>query len=179
LSGSPFDPVSNGSTGVDPLRQGGIGAASPVASPSVYWPELQPVVGATYRLLSEHDSVSPDQVIGELGEGTDPDHVHRALAQLYREGYIGGLTIEQQAWPYSIYGTEKGLQHAAGWPREGAAGDAEAQAFLRLLDERIAAATSEKEAGVLRRVRDAAAEVGTKLLAEVLSSYLARMSKDN
>jgi hypothetical protein len=85
----------------------------------MYWPELQPVLEATYRLLSEHDSVSPDQVVAELGEGTDPELVHRALAQLYRAEYIGGLTIEQQDWPYSIYGTEKGSQQAAGWPPEG------------------------------------------------------------
>ena len=76
----------------------------------MYWSEVESVFEATYRLLSESDSVSPDQVVAELGEGTDADHVHRALAQLYREGYIGGLTVEEQAWPYSIYGTEKGLQ---------------------------------------------------------------------
>lgn len=80
----------------------------------MYWSEVESVFEATYRLLSESDSVSPDQVVAELGEGTDADHVHRALAQLYREGYIGGLTVEEQAWPYSIYGTEKGLQQAAG-----------------------------------------------------------------
>ncbi len=52
--------------------------------------------------------------MAELGERTDVDHVHRALAQLYREGYVGGLTVEEQAWPYSIYGTSEGLQQAAG-----------------------------------------------------------------
>jgi hypothetical protein len=80
----------------------------------VYWSEVEPVFEATYRLLRESDSVSPDQVVAELGEGTDADHVHQALAQLYREGYISGLTVEQQDWPYSIYRTEMGLQLAAG-----------------------------------------------------------------
>ena len=134
---------------------------------------------ATYRLLSESDSVSPDQVVAGLGEGTDAGHVHRALAKLYRAGYIGGLTVEEQAWPYSIYGTEKGLQQVAGWPREGGTQAAEVQTFLHLLDEHIAdERTPEEERRRLREIREAAAGVGVKVLGEVLARYLVHMTKD-
>ena len=140
----------------------------------MYFPEVQPVLEATYRLLSEHDSVSPDQVVAELGDETDPDHVRRALAQLYRERYIGGLTIEEQAYPYSIYGTEKGLQEAAGWPRDGAA---DVQTFLRLLDDRIAREdTSEEDLGHLRRIRETVSGASSRVIGEVLGRYLAEMT---
>jgi hypothetical protein len=137
----------------------------------VYFPEVEPVLEATYRLLSESDSVSPEDVITEMGEGTDADHVRRALAQLYRDDYISGQDVEA---------TEKGLQEAAGWPREGASREAEAQAFLRLLDERIAdQATTEEERGLLRQIREGAIGVGTKVIGEVLARYLIHMTRGN
>jgi 1,6-anhydro-N-acetylmuramate kinase len=146
----------------------------------VYFPEVEPVLEATYRLLSESDSVSPEDVITEMGEGTDADHVRRALAQLYRDDYISGQDVEEYPWPIRIEATEKGLQEAAGWPREGASREAEAQAFLRLLDERIAdQATTEEERGLLRQIREGAIGVGTKVIGEVLARYLIHMTRGN
>ncbi len=141
------------------------------------WPEIEPVLYATYRLLSERDVLKPEDVIAEMGEGTDADHVKRALAHLYRDDYIGGQDVEEHPWPIRIEATEKGLKEAAGWPREGATHEAEAKEFLRLLDERIAEATTEEERGLLRQARDAVTNVGTKVLGEVLSRYLIHMTR--
>jgi hypothetical protein len=143
----------------------------------MYWSQVQPVLETTYRLLSESDSVSPDQVVAEL-DGSAGDDVRRALAQLYREGFIGGLTVEQQAWPYSIYGTEKGMEQAGERRRESGTHETEVEAFVRILHERIAsAATSEEERGRLRRIRDAVSDAGIGLIGEVLGKFSAEAAR--
>jgi hypothetical protein len=141
----------------------------------VYWPELQPVLEATCRLLSDHDEVSPEEVIAELGAGTDSNHVKRALAQLYREGYIAGQDIEQVDWPISITATEKGSQEAAGWPKPGAGGGDHLDLLLRLLDEKIGAAeTPPEEKTRLQRARDSLADATRDIIVGVLSNFIAK-----
>jgi hypothetical protein len=143
----------------------------------VYWSEVKPVLDATYRLLSEHDEVSPEDVIAEMGEGTDPDHVKRALAQLYREGYIGGQDIQQVDWPISIEATEKGSQEVAGWPKPGAAGGDQLELLLRLLDDKIAAPeTPPEEKTRLQRVRDSLGGAGRDIIVGVLSNFIAKQT---
>lgn len=139
------------------------------------------MLDATYRLLSERDAIAPEDVSAEMGEGTDPDHVNRALAQLYREGYVTGFGIENVPWPLSIQPAEKGLRAAAGWPSESSsAHETQIGALLRLLDERIAdEATPEEERGRLRRVREAIGSASTKVFGEVLGRFLAEMAKGN
>jgi hypothetical protein len=143
----------------------------------VYWSEVKPVLDATYRLLSEHDEVSPEDVIAEMGEGTDPDHVKRALAQLYRGGRIGGQTIEQVDWPITIEATEKGSQEVAGWPKPGAAGGDQLELLLRLLDDKIAAPeTPPEEKTRLQRVRDSLGGAGRDIIVGVLSNFIAKQT---
>ncbi len=137
------------------------------------------MLDATYRLLSERDSISPETVIAEMGDGTDAAHVRRALAHFHREELVGGLKTSNSPVPKTIRATEKGLQEAAGWPRDGAvAREAQIEALLRLLDERIAdEGTSEEERGRLRRVREAISNASTKVFGEVLGRFLAEMAK--
>lgn len=144
----------------------------------MYWPELQPVLEATYRCLSERDEISPEDVIAEMGEGTDPDHVKRALAQLYRgERYIGGQDVEEYPWPIRIEATEKGLQEVAGWPKPGAAGGDQLELLLRLLDDKIAAPeTPPEEKTRLQRVRDSLGGAGRDIIVGVLSNFIAKQT---
>ena len=135
------------------------------------------MLDATYRLLSEHDVVSPEDAIAEMGEGTDPDHVRRALAQLYRERYIGGQDVEDYAWPIRIEATEKGLQEVAGWPKPGAAGGDQLELLLRLLDDKIAAPeTPPEEKTRLQRVRDSLGGAGRDIIVGVLSNFIAKQT---
>lgn len=144
----------------------------------VYWPELEPVLEATYRLLSEDDAIAPEDVIAEMGEGTDPDHVKRALAQLYRNSkYISGLHVEEVACPYLIRATEEGWQQVGGWPNPGAAGGDQLDVLLRLLDEKIAAPeTPPEERTRLQQVRASLVDAGRDIVIGVLSNYIARQT---
>lgn len=143
----------------------------------VYWPELEPVLEATYRLLSERDAISPVEVLAEMGEGTDPDHVKRALAQLYRDDYIGGPTTAQDPVPKIIKATGKGSQEVAGWPKPGAAGGDQLELLVRLLDEAITAPQTPPEQKTrLQRVRDSLVDAGRDLIVGVLSNFIAKQT---
>ena len=66
------------------------------------WDEVRPVLKATYRLLNDAESTSPEAVCVALGRRDDDERIRRALALLHQEGYIGGFTTAQTPVPISI-----------------------------------------------------------------------------
>jgi hypothetical protein len=140
------------------------------------WSEVEPILQATYRLLNEEESTTPEAVCEALGRLAGDEGTIRALALLYEDGYIGGNTIEQSPAPIFIEATGQGLRQTSGWPREG--GGAElVELLLRLLDERIADdETPEEEKGKLRRARDAFAGLGRDVAVGVLTALVSHTS---
>lgn len=132
------------------------------------------MLDATYELLNERPdgSVSDDDV-ERLLPAMEPVAVRQALQHLADQGYISayrafGGRID------SIQPREKGLQIAMGWPHPGAAKPEDAELLLRLLDQRIASASTEEERSRFKRLRDAAADTGQTMVSEILAAYLAR-----
>jgi hypothetical protein len=140
------------------------------------WSEVEPVLNATYDLLDEQESTTPEAVSNALGKPTGDERTIRALAYLYDADFITGQTIEQSAAPVFIQATEKGLQAVRGWP--GGGSDAQlVELLLRVLDERIESdETPEEEKGRLRRARDAFAAVGRDVAVGVLTAYAGQLS---
>jgi hypothetical protein len=140
------------------------------------WSEVEPVLAATYRLLADQDHLRGEAVIAEMGRPPGDETTGRALENLHRTGYIEAQFVMQRSVPVLVESTEKGLQHASGWPRDGGTAQ-QVELLLGLLDERIASdATPEEEKGRLRRARDAVASVGKDVFADVLAAYLARQT---
>lgn len=142
------------------------------------WSEVEPVLKATYRLLAEEDHISGDAVIEALGRPPNDEATGRALETLERAGYIKGQFVMQTPVPILIRSTEKGLQHASGWPTQGGGSAAEqVDLLVRLLDERIESdETPEEEKGKLRQIRDGVGSASRDIVVSVLAAYVARMT---
>ena len=138
------------------------------------WQEVRPVLDATYRVLEERDGANEDAVNDALGRAHGDIRTERALALLAESGYIGGPSHDMSPVPVLIKATEKGLQEASGWPRDGG-GDEQVALLLKLLDERIEdQRTPEEERGKLRRARDAFAGLSRDIAVGVLTAYTTR-----
>lgn len=99
---------------------------------------------------------------------TDRD-VQLGLRALYEAGYIAGNTpgINQRIFDMiGIRLLEKGRRKVGQWPPED-----QYDAFLAVLEQRIASASSEEERGRLEQMRDVALGVGRDVLASVLSAW--------
>jgi len=138
------------------------------------WQDIRPVLDATYRVIDERDTANEDVVNDALGRAHGDVRTERALALLTETGYIGGPSIDSTPVPVLIEPTEKGLQEASGWPRDGG-GDEQVALLLQLLDERIAdQQTPEEEKGKLRRAREAFAGLSRDVAVGVLTAYTTR-----
>lgn len=138
------------------------------------WNEVEPVLVATYRLLADQDQTTPEAVCQELERPARDEQTIRALALLYNDDYIDGITVDQSPAPIFIRPTGKGLRATSGWPGE--RGETYVAALLEVLDQRIAAPeTPELERGRLHRIRDAVSEAGPRFIGEVLAAYTAKI----
>ena len=139
------------------------------------WSEVEPVLNATYALLDQGDTTQ-DAVCEALGKPAGDEPTIRALAELYKAGYIEGDAFLQNPASIFLRATEKGLQAVRGWP--GAVSEAQrVESLLRALDERIESdETPEEEKGKLRRARDALAGVSRDVLVSLGSAYLAQVT---
>lgn len=139
--------------------------------------EAEPVLAATYELLRDAESTTPDAVNEKLGREPGDEHTTRALALLYKTRFIGGTDYQNSPAPVIIEATEKGLQKTSGWPEPGAAGGDIVEVLLKLLDERIESPdTPEEEKGRLRRARDAFAGVTRDITVGVLSNLISKQT---
>jgi hypothetical protein len=138
--------------------------------------DVKPVLDVVYRLLEEqgaHLQLEGKDVAHALGRDEDDMDLRRVFEQLDQAGYIkptwAGVTL-----PYMIEPTERGLQHTMGWP---VPGQTDVEALLRMLDQRIEAPdTPDEERTRLRRLRDAAGDVGTSVMSSLLSAWLSQVT---
>jgi len=80
------------------------------------WSEVEPVLDATYRLLADEEQTTQEAVCEAAGRAPGDERTIRALALLYSDGYIDGITVEESPAPIFISPTAKGLRKTSGWP---------------------------------------------------------------
>jgi hypothetical protein len=138
--------------------------------------DILPVLRATYDLMDEEqdDAIETEVLNARLvTEERDEGALYRIFTQIGRTGYAdvqfaGGMTVA------FVQPTEKGLQVTRGWP---VPGQADAEALLRLLDQRIASPdTSEEERTGLTQLRDAAGRVSQSALSSLLGAWLSHVA---
>ena len=141
------------------------------------WEQISPVLHATYRLLNERPNGSVrDEEVAALLPDIDPEQVSLTLGILKDMDYIGAYRASGGRRIDSIVPRERGLQATMGWPTPGDAQSVGADVLLRVLDERIAEASTPEERTRFARLRDAAADTGQNVLSEALGAWLARMT---
>jgi len=135
------------------------------------WSEVEPVLQVTYGLLNQGgEQIRQEAVCESLGRPAGDERTISALALLYNDGYVDGISTEASPAPIFIRATGRGLRETSGWPREG--GGAElVELLLRLFDERIESdETPEEEKGKLRRARVAFAALGRDVAVGLLTA---------
>ena len=143
------------------------------------WKEVRPVLEATYDLLDEMDHVDGADVCEALGWDREDESTLRMSTRPLLALRAAGLIEAEVAFGPSvglIRPTAEGLQTVRGWPRPGEPGPEGVELLLALLDDRIAAATSDEERSRWERLRDATGRMSQSVLAEVLGAWMARMS---
>lgn len=101
--------------------------------------------------------------------GLEDLEVQRGLRALFEAGFIGGTEagINQRLFDlYNIRLLERGRRTVGQWPPEN-----QFDAFVEVVNEKIAAADSDEERSKLERIRDTALGVGRDVLTSVLSSW--------
>lgn len=134
------------------------------------WNQVEPVLLAVYRRLSDEREVEPEQVCADLGRAEDDEATTRALIELRQYGYIDGIVSGYLEPPRNMRPT--GLQHCAGWPTPGSESVFVAQ-FLTAIDARANdASVPAEERSRLKKLFDAAGAVGKDVLTEVTAKVL-------
>jgi hypothetical protein len=132
--------------------------------------DVLPVLGV---IVDEYPSVPATRgveqgVVNErLGRPKNDAGTDRAVFQLEQGGYVTGTRVAQMAGPVLVVPTPKALQILRGWPVEG--GDAAAVAFIAAIRDSLAKARTPEEKSRLQTLLDAALEVGTQVVANVLT----------
>lgn len=101
--------------------------------------------------------------------GLEPRDVEVGLHALYDAGYITGTDasgFDQAFGLMAIRLEERGRRAVGQWPPED-----QFDAFVAVLEQRIAEASTDEERSRLERVRDAALGVGRDVLTSVLSAW--------
>jgi hypothetical protein len=138
----------------------------------VDWNQVEPVLRAVYRRLSDEREIEPEQVCADLGRTQDDEATTRALIELRQYGYIDGIVSGYLEPPRSMRPTEKGLQQCAGWPTPGSESVFVAQ-FLTAIDARANdVSVPAEERSRLKKLFDAAGAVGKDVLTEVTAKVL-------
>lgn len=112
--------------------------------------------GPTYAL--------PSDEVGQRA-GLDPMAAQIGLRELHRAGYIRGVDVSSHdGWGLiNIKLEERGRRAVGQWPSENGYDE-----LIRLLDGRLASTDEEDERSSLRRLRDAATDVGRGVVSAVI-----------
>jgi hypothetical protein len=132
----------------------------------------RPTLEATYRAWlargAPAEGISIATVVRARERPSRDPETYRAVALLHQGGYLDQISdlIVDNA-PGLVAVSAQGLEVVGGWPSTTA--EAASKALLAALDQEIAATDEPEEKGRLVRLREAAVEVGTGTLTQVLA----------
>jgi hypothetical protein len=132
----------------------------------------RPILQAAYEVWTARGAPSSGiptpEVARHLGRPDDDPETFRAVALLEQRGYLDSPSpLGNEIGPLLVTVTSLGLEVVGGWPATTA--EAASAALLAALDREIAATDEPAKRGRLERMRDAATEVGTSTLSQVLA----------
>ncbi|MBA3262223.1 MAG: hypothetical protein H0T69_07110 [Thermoleophilaceae bacterium] len=146
------------------------------AAVSLEWEAVaRPVLEAAYQAWAARgapsEGIPTPAIARHLGRADDDPETFRAVALLEQRGYLDAPSpLGTETGPVLVTVTALGLEVVGGWPATTA--EAASAALLAALDREIAETDEPVKRGKLEQLRDAATEVGTSALAQVLGHIL-------